>query len=1012
MVKLAHFDVGDDHPLALELASLRSTLARFQDEAHTTSIKLQRHSLDAARAHDRLGQLERENEVLRKEVAILRAYPHPDGVSDSHPAVAQVRQLTLSLRQLSEKLSLTEEALLARTAQHGQASNEVNKVKYVARDTYESVTRLRGMEQGYKARERELELRIRAAEEQARMTDLVVKEYADLVRSLEGKLTARVSNGSALDLTHKNGTSDLAPRGRLLAESLEEGKFGLQRLVSEFAMESERLHSEIGRLQVELSISQSEMQAEKACCEAIHAELAKVQTELQKLRVDDITAAKMVSRYMKFSQTSANALQTALASLKSRHAATVDTLSTQISSLTAQLHESEGSTERLRAALDELGGDYMKESYGRRREVALRIKLINREEALTESLRRWVLRTQEELGRDQDMRQEILARMVNDAKTLLAAEDGRPPESGSLARIIAAQSAADSLVQELRAESARRLEIERSLAVDNKIAPPNINGYPYRDSSTQYQPTSSSVAVQTPSFQDSPMLSPISPIISLREKNLPAPPSRESEPEGDSALSAVAAPDTQLSTKVESVQQEALLGGSMQHNLSATLPNGYHNNRPDVLQARGTSDETSSPSTTEPPVSVRNELSFHDTSEPHLVENQPQDPDSAVALEPTPEVAPTSYRAGESSISEMAKVYPQDPESMLLSQSDEPPPELTTANGPAHDSGSIPSPKHPLLAELTKVSHRYDALQRSFHDCHFALDSLRKLLTPPLSDSLAIPPDALKIALDRLDDYIEDARVDIEIRIADEGLLAHGYETLLSVPGALASPGSQGLVEVDEEHDSIPLRSDVEMQIEAFVSGTDPNIKKSLESLTNKLADVQHDIAVLKLAVHDQGEEAVGIPSPSLSPGPATAPVANSQGGWTSWIRSSTPRPSSPAPTFGSVMTSPRLRHSPSLNLPAAGRLQKPYFQNGDSRRDPLASLGLKVPMPTYIPQSPAHPAMRSRTVSTMYMLGLGARTASGSVTSLLSPRKTVIDTQREVEVESEMSGDDMSDVE
>ncbi|KAF9553729.1 hypothetical protein CPC08DRAFT_217549 [Agrocybe pediades] len=64
-----------EHPLALELQNLRASVLRFQDEAHQTSVKLQRHSLDSTRAHERAVYHERENDALKAEIAILRANP-------------------------------------------------------------------------------------------------------------------------------------------------------------------------------------------------------------------------------------------------------------------------------------------------------------------------------------------------------------------------------------------------------------------------------------------------------------------------------------------------------------------------------------------------------------------------------------------------------------------------------------------------------------------------------------------------------------------------------------------------------------------------------------------------------------------------------------------------------------------------------------------------------------------------------------------------------------------------
>ncbi|KAG6821996.1 hypothetical protein H0H93_006605, partial [Arthromyces matolae] len=45
--------------------------------------------------------------------------------------------------------------------------------------------------------------------------------------------------------------------------------------------------------------------------------------------------------------------------------------------------------------------------------------------------------------------------------------------------------------------------------------------------------------------------------------------------------------------------------------------------------------------------------------------------------------------------------------------------------------------------------------------------------------------------------------------------------------------------------------SDVEAQIHSFVAGSDFNVDRALKSLTRKVDDVEHDIAVLKRAMYD-----------------------------------------------------------------------------------------------------------------------------------------------------------------
>lgn len=63
-------------------------------------------------------------------------------------------------------------------------------------------------------------------------------------------------------------------------------------------METDRLEAESSSLNSELVDVQSQLQAEKALSSEGHVKLAELQVALDKLRVDDDTAAKMVSRYM------------------------------------------------------------------------------------------------------------------------------------------------------------------------------------------------------------------------------------------------------------------------------------------------------------------------------------------------------------------------------------------------------------------------------------------------------------------------------------------------------------------------------------------------------------------------------------------------------------------------------------------------------------------------------------------------------------------------------------------
>ena len=303
-----------DHPLLLELNSLKSAVSRFQvstisqfpftyllfvqDEAHASAVKLQRYSLDRANTHERAVILERENDWLKAEIAILRANPAP---SPSNSSAEQVQQLTLSLRRLSEKLSLTEDALSSKTAELAQANTDLLKARLAVENAYELAARVRGREEAVLMRETELQWRLKSAEEEKMISLVAVGEYANLVRSMEarmglGSTSTLVSPDSSKVDPEKHNSGDTLSIA--LANSLVEGKLGLKSLLSEFHSNTEELHRRLGQLRGELEVLESNHEVELKATHTLHLELAKAQAELHMLKIDDNTAAKMVSRYM------------------------------------------------------------------------------------------------------------------------------------------------------------------------------------------------------------------------------------------------------------------------------------------------------------------------------------------------------------------------------------------------------------------------------------------------------------------------------------------------------------------------------------------------------------------------------------------------------------------------------------------------------------------------------------------------------------------------------------------
>ena len=302
----------------------------------------------------------------------------------------------------------------------------------------------------------------------------------------------------------------------------------------------------------------------------------------------------------------------------------------------------------------------------------------------------------------------------------------------------------------------------------------------------------------------------------------------------------------------------------------------------------------------------------------------------------------------------------------LVSSSPSPPPNQLPTRLPE------PSVPHPLLEDLEKARNRYDSLQRSFHACHVAIEGLKASFPFDSSSALDVHPsnnggdfpsspsttisnDMLKAIVQRLDDYTEDARVELEIRISDEEVMGRGYEALLLLPGALSStvlPSS--LVPDDEKGDDgiisgVGLVVDAEAQMRAFIDGTDPMVSRAMGSFKKKLEDIEHDVVIVKKALHDSSSLFPSSPSTRMEP-PSSSTCDDKPGtGWGLWIRTPISRPSTPvtpvpvhAPTFGSVMTSrSRMfrRTAATFGLSSGSQAKS---------SDVVSSLGLRVPMPDF----------------------------------------------------------------
>jgi hypothetical protein len=574
---------------------------------------------------------------------------------------------------------------------------------------------------------------------------------------------------------------------------------------------------------------------------------------------------------------------------------------------------------RLRNVLEEATEELAREAYGRRREIALRLAVVGREDQLVEALRRWVRRTQETCAKEDLPMEQRLDSIVGDAGDLLVLVDGAAPHeadvqgtsmsAGSVARIVVARDTVSALVEELQLETEKRVQLERELGraeidEEGRIILPLSQEPPTPPPKVERLNTAIVVPkVVKVDAATSPIYSP-SPKAAVQVL--------EASPED--LVSPLAVTPDDFPVDLPPVQLTPLEREPM---AIITL------HQPAPRSAIGSPAFLSPRSSPSPP--IPSQENTYATTSPGSLALQDITLVSTNGFDPT-----KSPSSPASSVSQLSHIRPSPP----------------------------------LLAELGNTKTRYDELQRAFRDCHLALRELGQTLqTLPTTSS--VPTSALQAIFARLDDFNEDVRVELEIRIADEERIARGYATLLSVPGAITSEAEA---------------QDVERAVRTFVDGSDAAVSRALNQFSRKRDDLEHDIAALKLAVHEvpqpqpqqlQPESQSQSQAQSRPATPASGSTANAS--WTSLaagLFTGGSRPASPSPTFGSVVTSLR------------GRRVISSDGGGPGGPGPLAALQrqFRIPMPDLqhhqAPPSPS-PGLsgpRARTTSGMYMLGLGMR--------------------------------------
>ncbi|KAF7341199.1 hypothetical protein MVEN_01855100 [Mycena venus] len=1147
-VSAAGLSLSESHPLSEELSSLRALVTRFQNEAHASSIKLQRHALDTSAYTERIAQLEAENALLTTELGVLRDNPVPSSSSSSSSSTSgpdTVAELTLSLRRLNAKLSLTEAALAEHTRALGETTALAAQQTHAAGEAYALAARARGREEEGRQRE-----------------DALKRwwgEYAALVRSLErrsppasatrfsfsGPLHGRsASGGGSVGGGSTPTLVDPSPSPGTPEDALALAKSQLGSLIENFAEQNAVLSAQAFAMESERDVVQAQLAAARALVGELGTELAKAKFEVEKARVDDRSAAGMVERYMKFTQQTTTSLHASLGARcapgtprrwrrcmrrwkrwggssargRGRYRPSAPPLTTRHSP----------SEERVRRALGgavgrvppppaptpaEDGGNGGDTEKGDERAGEALARLVADVRAVLGMLDAPTGSGSDESGgngggeQDQDQGTEGRMRVLEDAVGMLVAEleaevgrrvgaeremrearerEGERDEADLLPSSIRANANADAdggesetlavthvvdgngvaggvkekaerieedkpeqgkgeevaertptavaegdgdggggdsevllLVVEGKGEAAEaeaaqahalddedgeaHNELERELEDGAEVREEREERVGSAVEAEEVLKTGNADADAEPMLEMLPAIAPEVDDASAPAPAIPADDATSSPSQAESENSSTSnGANTTLAEGSTHTDEEAATAPALEPAIQADDPalSPLH-----VESENTTANEADTPS---PKGSTHTDEGAPRSDVPvDIVSSDAASPPSS-APAPVPVVAPSD--AGEDDLNEAPRASPLStaPAPSIAFPSaakDVPPSPATQDNAPAQlgseyveqaptepqaadAAADAPTPTHPLLADLAETSKRYDALQRAFRDCHIVLQELRATLAPGSTSSPSHgetqaqtqgpQTDVLRTVVERLHDYTEDARVELEIRVADGRVLARGWETIVLLPGTPNGRAGEHTRDGSAEGEG-GGDADVRRQIAAYVA-RDADAQAGFR---RKLEDVEHDIAVVKRAVYappsapafPTSESVPTLMSPSpVSPSPKTE-------GWAAWLagtggseRRTPPSPSpgfapGEAPTFGSVMTSPRLRHSAS-----AARLAKAHAH---VQGNPFESLGLRVPMPAYVPQQQQQQqqqqaAPRQRTISGVYMLGLG----------------------------------------
>ncbi|WWC72452.1 uncharacterized protein I206_106414 [Kwoniella pini CBS 10737] len=405
----------NSHPLIAELTSLRQQLSQYQKAAHQASIQLQGVRLELTLSQEKEIRWERERDSLKKEVEILRTNPEPP---IPLPTSNALTELSLAHRRLSTKLDLTESELNSTKLDLAKANSEIERLTKEREGDRSTINELRRIEDD---REEELEWEKgerRKLEEQKKLCDLALAEYSTLVHSLDPtavppsnptKSTSSIFNTPSSQRSSLDGDSSIhseldtppltststaitspSPSAGEVISNLLIGQKGVQQLFTDFTSfltsKDKRIH------ELETKVEELEHSTQTLTEQLRVAIEIRVEAENIKDRVlrDDESASKVIERYMIFTQKTHQTIHLHLNNLRARSTATTNSLRNELADYKKDLIIEREKNSTLLNSYNDLLENYLNESTGRRREISLRLKMISNQEKRGKSIENWL----------------------------------------------------------------------------------------------------------------------------------------------------------------------------------------------------------------------------------------------------------------------------------------------------------------------------------------------------------------------------------------------------------------------------------------------------------------------------------------------------------------------------------------------------------------------------------------------------------------------------------------------